>query len=143
MISLAVKYRPTTFNDVVAQENIKAILEQQIVTKNHKNCYLFTGGAGTGKTTCARIFANELNGGKGKAIEIDAASNNGVENVRNIIDDSKHKSLDGEFKIYVKYRRMECHVKTFRRTSTKNNLFNVYYRPTKNPGYNIKSSSTI
>ena len=51
MISLAVKYRPTTFNDVVAQENIKAILEQQIVTKNHKNCYLFTGGAGTGKTT--------------------------------------------------------------------------------------------
>ena len=37
MISLAVKYRPTTFNDVVAQENIKAILEQQIVTKNHKN----------------------------------------------------------------------------------------------------------
>lgn len=60
MISLAVKYRPTTFNDVVAQENIKAILEQQIVTKNHKNCYLFTGGAGTGKTTCARIFANEL-----------------------------------------------------------------------------------
>lgn len=101
MISLAVKYRPTTFNDVVAQENIKAILEQQIVTKNHKNCYLFTGGAGTGKTTCARIFANELNGGKGKAIEIDAASNNGVENVRNIIDDSKHKSLDGEFKIYI------------------------------------------
>lgn len=101
MISLAVKYRPTTFNDVVAQENIKAILEQQIVTKNHKNCYLFTGGAGTGKTTCARIFANELNGGKCKAIEIDAASNNGVENVRNIINDSKHKSLDGEFKIYI------------------------------------------
>ena len=101
MISLAVKYRPTKFDDVVSQDSIKAILQQQIESKNHKNCYLFTGGAGTGKTTCARIFANALNAGKGNAIEIDAASNNGVENVRGIIEDSKHKSLDSEFKVYI------------------------------------------
>lgn len=56
MISLAVKYRPTKFDDVVSQDSIKAILQQQIESKNHKNCYLFTGGAGTGKTTCARIL---------------------------------------------------------------------------------------
>lgn len=49
----------------------------------------------------ARIFANALNAGKGNAIEIDAASNNGVENVRGIIEDSKHKSLDSEFKVYI------------------------------------------
>ena len=49
MISLAVKYRPTKFDDVVSQDSIKAILQQQIESKNHKNCYLFTGGAGTVK----------------------------------------------------------------------------------------------
>ena len=59
--SLAVKYRPTTFDDVVGQEAIKTILQQQLDTGTIKNVYLFCGGAGTGKTTCARIFANELN----------------------------------------------------------------------------------
>lgn len=107
MQSLAVKYRPRTFNDVVEQGNIKAILEEQLATKTFKNCYLFTGGAGTGKTTCARIFAQELNGHKGSPIEIDAASNNGVENVREIIDNSKFKALDAPYKVYI---IDECHM---------------------------------
>lgn len=80
---------------------LKLFYNNKLRAKIHKNCYLFTGGAGTGKTTCARIFANALNAGKGNAIEIDAASNNGVENVRGIIEDSKHKSLDSEFKVYI------------------------------------------
>lgn len=101
MISLAIKYRPKIFNDVVGQIAIKSILEYQVQNKCNQNCYLFTGGAGTGKTTCARIFANELNNGEGLPIEIDAASNNGVEQVRKIIDDAKYKSLDANFKIYI------------------------------------------
>lgn len=101
MISLAVKYRPKTFEDVVGQTAIKEILQYQVDSKSNLNCYLFTGGAGTGKTTCARIFANELNGGQGLPIEIDAASNNGVEQVRKIIDEAKYKSLDSNFKIYI------------------------------------------
>lgn len=101
MISLAIKYRPKTFEDVTGQGAIKSILEYQIQNKCNQNCYLFTGGAGTGKTTCARIFANELNNGQGLPIEIDAASNNGVEQVRKIIDDAKYKSLDADFKVYI------------------------------------------
>lgn len=107
MKTLAVKYRPKTFDDVVEQGSIRKILEFQIQTKTHKNCYLFTGGAGTGKTTCARIFANEINGQKGNPIEIDAASNNGVENVREIIDQSKFKALDAPYKVYI---IDECHM---------------------------------
>lgn len=101
MISLAVKYRPNTFDDVVGQTEIKDILQYQVANKTNQNCYLFTGGAGTGKTTCARIFANALNQNKGLPIEIDAASNNGVEQIRQIIEEAKYKSLNSEFKIYI------------------------------------------
>ncbi len=105
--SLAVKYRPKTFNEVVEQESIKLILQEQLKTKTYQNCYLFTGGAGTGKTTCARILANEINEGKGNPIEIDGASNNGVDNVREIIQDAQFKALDAQFKVYI---LDECHM---------------------------------
>lgn len=107
MESLSTKYRPASFEDVVEQDVVVSILRDQILTKSNKSCYLFCGSAGTGKTTCARIFANELNHGKGNPIEIDAASNNGVDNVREIIDDAKFKSLDSEYKIYI---IDECHM---------------------------------
>ena len=101
MISLAVKYRPKTFEDVVCQDSVKTILMNQIQTGEFKQGYLFTGSAGCGKTTSARIFANEINEGKGKPIEIDGASNNGVDNVRSIIDDCRMKSLDSKYKVYI------------------------------------------
>ena len=101
MINLANKYRPKKFKDVVAQAYVKEILLNQLETEEIKHAYLFCGGAGTGKTTSARIFAREVNEGKGNPIEIDAASNNGVENVRNIIEDSKFKSLDSKYKVYI------------------------------------------
>ena len=101
MINLANKYRPKKFKDVVAQAYVKEILLNQLETGEVKHAYLFCGGAGTGKTTSARIFAKEVNEGKGNPIEIDAASNNGVENVRNIIEDSKFKSLDSKYKVYI------------------------------------------
>ena len=104
--SLAVKYRPTTFDEVVEQGAIKLILRQQLESEEVKNAYLFCGGAGTGKTTCARIFANEINNFKGNPIEMDAASNSGVEDVRAIIQQAKTKSLDSEYKIFI---IDECH----------------------------------
>ena len=104
--SLAVKYRPMSFNDMTEQSAIKDILENQIKTKTFQHGYLFTGPAGTGKTTSARIFANMINDGKGNPIEVDAASNSGVDNIRQIIEDAKRKPLDAEYKIFIVD---ECH----------------------------------
>ena len=101
MMNLAVKYRPERFADVVCQDNVKKVLTNQLETNDVKQAYLFCGSSGTGKTTSARIFANEVNGGKGKPIEIDGASNNGVDNIRNIIDDCRMKSLDSKYKVYI------------------------------------------
>lgn len=101
MEALATKYRPRTFKDVVCQDNIKKVLTNQLETGEIKQAYLFCGSAGTGKTTSARIFANDANEGKGKPIEIDGASNNGVDNIRSIIDDCRMKSLDSKYKVYI------------------------------------------
>ena len=104
--ALAVKYRPTDFSSVTEQEILTTILKQQISSKQIQHCYLFCGPAGCGKTTCARIFANEINGGQGIPVELDAASNNGVEDVRNIIQQAQTKSLDSEYKTFI---IDECH----------------------------------
>lgn len=103
---LANKYRPKTFEDVSEQMAIKVIIENQIKNNDVRNAYLFCGGAGTGKTTCARIVADLINEHKGQPIELDAASNNSVEDVRRIITDSKFKALDSKYKIYI---IDECH----------------------------------
>lgn len=105
--TLAVKYRPKTFDDVVEQQAIKDILTDQIKTGTFQHSYLFCGPAGCGKTTAARIFANDINGGKGNPIEVDAASNNGVDNVREIIDGARRKALDSDYKVYI---IDECHM---------------------------------
>jgi DNA polymerase-3 subunit gamma/tau len=100
-MNLAVKYRPQHFEDVVCQDNVKKVLSNQLQTGEIKQAYLFCGSSGTGKTTSARIFASDVNGGKGKPIEIDGASNNGVDNIRSIIDDCRMKSLDSKYKVYI------------------------------------------
>lgn len=104
--TLAVTYRPSTFDDMTEQESIKVILQEQLEANEIKNAYLFCGPAGCGKTTAARIFANEINKGQGSPIEMDAASNSGVEDVRNIVQNAKMKSMDSEYKVYI---IDECH----------------------------------
>lgn len=104
--ALAVKYRPKVFEDMTEQSAIKDILMNQLETKTFQHGYLFTGPAGTGKTTSARIFANMINARKGNPIEVDAASNSGVDNIRQIIEDAKRKPLDAEYKIFIVD---ECH----------------------------------
>lgn len=100
-MNLATKYRPKKFGDIVCQDNVKIVLQNQIDLNEFKQAYLFCGSAGTGKTTSARIFANEINKGEGRIIEIDGASNNGVDNIRNLIDNCKMKSLDGTYKVFI------------------------------------------
>jgi len=107
--SLAVKYRPTVFEDVVEQTTTVTILKRVLETKNFKNCYLFSGKTGSGKTTCARLFAKAINQGVGDPIELDCASNGGVDNVRAIIDSANQRSLMGEYKIFI---LDECHAIT-------------------------------
>lgn len=105
-MNLAAQYRPNNFNDVIGQDSTITILQNQLKTGDTKNAYLFVGPAGCGKTTTARILATELNGNNKGIIEIDGASNNGVENIRNLIDDARFKPIDTTYKIYV---IDECH----------------------------------
>lgn len=106
MESLAVRYRPKTFDEIIGQDNIVKILKAQVSTNAQRNTYLFVGPAGDGKTSTARILANELNKGQGSPIELDAASHNGVEDVRSIIEQAQTKSLDSEYKCFI---IDECH----------------------------------
>ena len=100
-LTLAGKYRPQCFEDIVEQDSIKAILENQIKTNNLKHAYLFCGSAGCGKTTSARIIANHMNEGKAPPIELDCASHNSVDDVRVIINECKSKPMVGKYKIFL------------------------------------------
>ena len=100
-LSLANKYRPTRFEDLSEQTSIKTILENQINTGNLKRVYLFCGSAGTGKTTSARIIANQINEYKGRPYEMDCASHNGIDDVRKIVDDCRSRPIGTKYKIYI------------------------------------------
>lgn len=99
--ALALKYRPHKFSDLTEQSAVVKILTNQIETDTIKHGYLFVGAAGTGKTTSARIFANMINKGSGEPIELDAASNNSVDDIRRITEEAQTKSLDSEYKVFI------------------------------------------
>lgn len=115
------KYRPSNFDEVVGQQPIIQTLKNAIVQNRIAHAYLFCGPRGTGKTSIAKIFAKMLNcedesnkpcgkcinckmvqkGSHPDIIEIDAASNNGVDEVRNLIDKVKYAPMQGKYKVYI------------------------------------------
>ena len=100
-MDLSLKYRPNSFSEIIGQNAVVSILSRQIAKKAWKNAYLFCGSHGCGKTSVARIMAKEINSGEGDPIEIDGASNNGIENIRSLIADSQQSSIDSDFKVYI------------------------------------------
>ena len=104
------KYRPTTFKDVVGQKAITNTLENAIENNHLAQALLFTGPRGVGKTTCARILAKKINqDGSHKEdedfafniFELDAASNNSVDDIRNLIDQVRIPPQVGQYKVYI------------------------------------------
>lgn len=104
--SLAVKYRPKDFDEISGQDSIVKILKKQVELKDYKHVYLFAGSSGCGKTTLARALAAKINGSLDGLDEMDAASNNGVENVRAIVKSAQERSISSKYKIFLVD---ECH----------------------------------
>lgn len=115
-------WRPQTFEDLVGQDMITKTLKNALATKQTTHAYLFAGPRGTGKTSCAKLFAKALNcpnqvngdpcneceickaitaGRLNDVIEIDAASNNGVEEIRDIRDKVKYAPTQADYKVYI------------------------------------------
>ena len=116
------KYRPRVFSDVVGQEHITSTLSREIQTGKLSHAYLFTGSRGTGKTTCAKILSKAVNclnpvdgnpcneceicrglddGSILDVVEIDAASNNGVDNIRDIRDEINFSPANCKYRVYI------------------------------------------
>ncbi len=116
------KWRPTTFDEVVGQEHITSILKYQCEQGKHSHAYLFCGTRGTGKTTCSKILAKALNclspengnpcgkcascisidnGSCMDVIEMDAASNNGIDDIRDIRDEVVYTPSELKYKVYI------------------------------------------
>ena len=101
------KYRPVNFEDVVGQQAITSTLKSAISNNKLAQALLFTGPRGVGKTSCARIVAREINNFKinddnsYNIFELDAASNNGVEGIRNLIDQTRIPPQTGKYKVYI------------------------------------------
>jgi DNA polymerase-3 subunit gamma/tau len=95
------KYRPQTFKEVVGQEHVVSVLENSIKSGAIAHAYLFAGSRGIGKTSIARIFAREIGTSANDLYEIDAASNRGIDDVREIRDGVNTLPFESKYKVYI------------------------------------------
>ncbi len=146
-IALYRKYRPQTFSDIVGQESITKILKKQIESGKISHAYIFSGTRGTGKTSAAKVFARAINclnpkdgepcneceicksileGNTTDVVEMDAASNNSVENIRQIRQEVIYATVDVKYRVYI---IDEAHMLT---TSAFNALLKTLEEPPEN-----------
>lgn len=95
------KYRPKSFKDVLGQDHIVKVLEGAIKLGNISHAYIFAGSRGTGKTSVARIFAEEVGTTGNDLYEIDAASNRGIDDVREIRESVQTLPFESKYKVYI------------------------------------------
>jgi len=95
------KYRPTKFGDVIGQDHIVKVLEGAIKLGNISHAYLFSGARGTGKTSVARILSREIGTSPSDLVEMDAASNRGIDDVREIRESVNTLPFESRYKVYI------------------------------------------
>ncbi|MCX6752070.1 MAG: DNA polymerase III subunit gamma/tau [Candidatus Nomurabacteria bacterium] len=100
-LALYRKYRPKNFSEVLGQDHIVKILESSVKTNKVSHAYLFVGSRGTGKTSVARIFAGEIGVSANDLYEIDAASNRGIEDIKELRDGARVLPFDSKYKVYI------------------------------------------
>lgn len=100
-LALYRKYRPKNFKEVLGQDHIVRVLEGSIETNSVSHAYLFVGTRGTGKTSVARIFANAIGVSSNDLYEIDAASNRGIEDIKELRDGARVMPFDSKYKVYI------------------------------------------
>lgn len=146
-VTLYRKYRPITFENILGQENVTKILKNQIKSGKISHAYIFSGSRGTGKTSAAKVFARAINclnpkdgepcnecevcrgileGNTTDVIEMDAASNNSVENIRQIRQEVVYATIDVKYRVYI---IDEAHMLT---TSAFNALLKTLEEPPEN-----------
>lgn len=99
--SLYRKYRPSNFSEVLGQDHIISVLQKAIENKNPNHAYIFTGSRGIGKTSIARIFARDLGVNEIDIYEMDSASYNGVDDIRELIENATVLPMLSPYKVYI------------------------------------------